>query len=166
MCFIGDYDWTAAVVEQQERTAEKPITCMECYRKIQPGKTYRDIYQQEHEECHTCYECECNCPKDADGDCIECCCEKPAFGNTYDYCRCMECDKFLQAIEASELAAGCALSESRPPLGEMTESIQELGADEARRYVQQAAKQFPELVPSGYLGWLWRKKFSWLNRRR
>src|SRR6185436_18288273 len=129
------------------------------------GQITHHIYQQEHEECRRCSEGECECvgsrndeddPQDHD-----CKCAEPNFGETFDYDRCDDCHKFLCAIEAAEIDAGCKPYEARPSLCGMIENITNAdnSMDEAKRYFKKARSMFPELVASKYLAWLWRKMF-------
>ncbi len=153
MCFTNnDYDWIANVTEESTATASKDIKCDECRRTIPAGVAYHHIHQQESEWCKDCENGDCECV----GDCCQC--EHPSTGESFDYDRCLDCNKFLQAVENAELAAGCSISDSRPPLGEMRDTIHECKY-EAEKYWRQAAKDYPELVKSGYLGWLWRRTF-------
>ena len=167
MCFYNDdYDWTASVVEQSTGVSIGKL-CDECHLPIPPGATIHHIFMQEHEECHACENGECECPLTADGelscDSKGCQCEKPAFGETFDYDRCDECDKFLRAVEAAEIDEGCEPYEARPGLGGMIEELRNLEGDNevypAKRYFKLAVKMFPELVTSGYLGRLAKRVF-------
>lgn len=157
MCFTNDYDWTAEVFEETERAAEKETRCGECRRKFPPGTVMRHLWMQEHEECSRCSDAECDCPKDADGDCAECKCEEPSLGEEFEYDVCPECDKLLKAVEAAEKEEGCHASESQPPLAQLFEQMRELDKDDVRRYVRKAEGMFPELAASGYLGLVARK---------
>jgi hypothetical protein len=163
MCFLLDCDWHASVVHEEDRTATKEMNCLECSHKIQPGDSYHYVYQQEHEECQACEWAECECPDALDGkdrpQDHECRCEKPNYGESYEYWRCQECSKFLKAVQRAEVDAGCSVYESQPHYEDMIDEISDSGMDEAKRYFKRAAKDFPEIVKSGYLGWLWRKMF-------
>lgn len=154
MCFINDYDWYASVTEKTSYPVEKETRCDECDGIIPVGATVHHIYQQEAEECRACEFGDCQCV----GDCCQC--AKPDPGETFDYDRCQDCHRFLEAVEAAEVEAGCSIYEARPPLGQMTEKINDGGRDEAKKYFKKAAKLHPELVKSGYLGWLWREMFG------
>ncbi len=165
MCFYnGDYDWTAQVVVEQETTTGKR-RCDECFTDIPEGQTARFIGMQEYEECRACDNGDCECPRNADGDPVcqdtGCQCDEPDFGESCDYCRCDNCDKFLKAVQAAELEAGCGLDESLPPLCQMTEHIgRGYGdMDEAKKYFKTALKMFPELKANGHLAKLWNKMF-------
>lgn len=160
MCFYHSYDWTAEVYEESSSPAESATSCHECDEPIPVGATLHSIYMQQYEDCGTCRKGVCECPKDEDGDCPECKCEEPNVGEVEDYWRCDGCHKFLQAVEAAELAAGCPRRAARPLLTGMCEEVSNGGRDEARKYFKQARSQFPELVASGYLGRLWRKMFA------
>lgn len=155
MCFVNDdYDWLAEVVEQSDHVLLAPIKCDECCRVIEIGETVHHIFMQQYEECHRCYEGECECEEE------KCCqCSLPKFGEMSDYDRCQECDKFLQAVENAELEAGCDRRDSRPPLTEMRSAIGDGGIAEAKRYFKMAKRDFPELAKSGYLGRLWKRMF-------
>jgi hypothetical protein len=107
---------------------------------------------EEYEECQACYEGDCECPE---GKC--CACLNPTFGESFDYVRCDACEKFLKAVDIQEADDGCAPSESRPALGEMVNSIQDLGAERAKEYFQRALKDSPEIKV--YLGRLWNRMF-------
>jgi hypothetical protein len=147
MCFWNDdYDWTAEVSEEEEFVASKPTKCQECYRLIPAGETMVHIWMQQYEECHACYDGECECPE---GRCCQC--EEPVFGETFDYHRCQECDKFLMAVEAAEVEEGCARHESRPGLGAMASDIMDGDRENIKRYFKRALRDFPELKASGYL---------------
>ena len=168
ICFYsGDCDWMADVTEEETYPSDGKTKCMECWRVIPEGQDVHHTYFQEHEECHACYDGECECPARDDGDkvCVDgdCKCEHPSFGETSTYDRCQDCDKFLKAIEASEIDEGCKPHESRPQLGVMVEELRNLEGDNevypAKRYFKRAVKMFPELVASGYLGMMARKVF-------
>jgi hypothetical protein len=145
MCFVNSYDWYAQTVERSTSVVAKERQCMECHRIMTAGQTTHCIHMEEHEECQVCLNKECSCRKD------ECCeCSSPDFGETYDYERCEECHKFLEAVEAAELEAGCSLNESRPALESMMDELIE--ADDRERYFVKALEMFPELMV--YLDWL------------
>jgi hypothetical protein len=152
MCFIDhDYDWVADIQEETTITSDKPIRCEECGRIIEPGNLVHHIWQQEHEECHG-------------GDCdpipgsYEC--DAPDYGESAQYDCCHDCHEFLDAVEASELEAGCRRSEARPSLCGMVIEISEMPRHEARRYWFKAGWMFPALRASGYLDWLWERMFG------
>lgn len=156
MCFYhDDYDWIAQVSEEDELVATKPTKCAECRRVVQVGDTLDHIFMQQYEECRTCYDGTCECE---DGKCCQC--PEPRFGETSNYYRCEECSKFLDAVQEAEQEAGCNYTEARPGLETMIDDIRGGGIDEAKRYWKAAAKLSPELVRSGYLGWLWRRMFT------
>lgn len=158
MCFLNECDWYATVVERTQKAAEKQVTCDECCRKIAVGGLVHRIHMQECEYCKACENGFCDCPEE------ECCkCEDPNLGETFDYRCCDDCHRFLEAVEAAEVEAGCHRNEARPGLGSMKEEINNGGMDEAKRYWKQATQMFPDLVKSGYLGWLWRKIFEKLD---
>lgn len=157
MCFINEAEWAAQVSEKTKQTAVMAIKCDECRRQISMGAEYVHIYMQEAECCVACENGDCDC--DLEGEC--CKCDEPDYGQSFDYDCCLECDKFLQAIEAAEIKAGCSQYEARPMLTEMIEALQEGDEFTERRYVQEALRMFPELKQSGYLGWLWRKMFGY-----
>jgi hypothetical protein len=162
MCFINDnYDWIAEVWEESTETATKPVRCQECREQIPVGGTLHCIHMQEHEECHRCFgdhfdeddeRCPCSALKDRYGACTECKCEKPDFGESEDYWRCENCDKFLNAVESAEVEAGCSTHEARPGLGMMLEDIINGDRHGAKRYFKTALAMYPELKASGYLG--------------
>lgn len=159
MCFVNEPDWYASINEWTEYLAEKETRCDECHCRIQPGELVHHLFQQEHEECHACENCECECP-DVDDFCHECKCEKPNFGEDFTYDRCDGCHKFLEAIEESEIEAGCKSWEARPHLCGMLEEIREGDNDdhrEAKRYWKKAREMFPELMESGYLKRIWKQ---------
>jgi hypothetical protein len=160
MCFYNDdYDWIARVVEHADTTATKQTKCDECGSTIPVGANMHTIHMAESEGgCVTCERGDCECADDCDSG-ERCQCETPNYGETFDYERCEGCEKFLRAVEASEVAAGCARHHAQPRLTEMTEEINEGGMCEAKRYFKTARAMFPELVTSGYLGMLWRKMF-------
>lgn len=167
MCFYNDdYDWTAAVCEEDKRTASKPVRCMECRRLIPVGGAVVHVFLRQHEACKNCDE-ELREEWDDDyegGPLTPCADGKHDYGETYDYDRCEDCDQFLQAVQTAELEAGCRLNESRPPLEFMVEYIAEAGIEEARKYFKKARDLFPCLKESGFLGWLWRKMFNHVLR--
>ncbi|MDE2100919.1 MAG: hypothetical protein KGL39_26975, partial [Patescibacteria group bacterium] len=152
MCFFNDADWYAEVYEEVISKAEKDFACEECGANVSAGEEYRYIFMQENEDT----ECEfCEKGKERDGTkCLECNgtgSRDP--GETFEYARCMECDRFLQAIEAAEIEEGCSRDEARPRLNYLREDIRE--ADPVpmlRRYIKKAIEMFPELKKSGYLG--------------
>jgi hypothetical protein len=153
MCFLNEGDWTASLVEKQDTIAQKETSCDECCTKICVGDPLHTVYMQEHEECGRCDNGECECDK--------CCqCPEPDIGETFSYECCDQCHKFLQAVENAELEAGCDRSDSRPSYGAMHEEIRDGGAHEAKKYYTHAARDFPELVQSGYLKELWQEMFA------
>jgi hypothetical protein len=156
MCFVNDdCDWYASICEKTAAPANEVTRCDECHRKIQPGETVHHIFMQQYEECHACDVAECECEERGK----ECCaCDKPIFGETFDYDRCDECEKFLEAVQAAELEEGCSQYESQPDLGDMLSSIREVGASEAKRYYKAAMRLHPTLKP--HLVKLWRGLFS------
>lgn len=154
MCFLADYDWYAQVCEQSERVVETPTKCNECGRIVQPGEKMHHVWMQQYEECHNCDCGECACNLDASGQCPE-----PEFGETFDYDRCEQCDKFLSAVQHAEEDEGCQGVEARPGLGSMMNDICDGGRSDAKRYFQRAARDYPELKASGYLGRLWNRMF-------
>jgi hypothetical protein len=159
MCFYTDCEWYASISEESTTTATKEKVCNECYRKIKVGQPIYTLHQQEHELCQACEMGECECPENE--ELHDCQCDRPAFGETFDYLRCWDCHLFLECVEKAELAAGCPIDTARPSLCGMTEDIGRANGDmdDAKRYFKVAAKTYPELVKSGYLGWLWRKLF-------
>lgn len=160
MCFYNDYDWTAdVVVDRIENEGKEPppldqggqhFKCEECGALILAGSPHRYIYQQEHECCQN-EDCgiytDDELGEDEEGDCR---CDKPDLGETFTYRRCMECDKFLTAVERAEHDEGCARDESRPSLGGMICEIQELERVARARYFRRARRDFPELLTTGY----------------
>lgn len=160
MCFWeGDYDWVATVAEWSEGQANGATRCDECHRDIPEGATVHRLFMQEHEECRTCCDGECECPKDEDGDCPVCCCPDPDFGESQDYGRCEDCHAFLRAVEAAEIEEGCKPHEARPRLTSMVEDIREAGRLwERKRYLKKAVAMFPDR--KAYLAWLWRERLS------
>ena len=162
MCFLDhDYDWYASVSERSTVTLEKPTQCQECRRMMQSGETAHHVYMQEAEECVDCEHGDCECGWNDEAGTFRCCkCPEPSVGNTFDYDCCVECDKFLQAVEAAEIDAGCAISDALPPLTEMMEAIMNGDMDDAKRYFKKAVAMWPELKASGYLGRLWRDMFG------
>lgn len=160
MCFLSECDWYAEEQEEYGLTHAGPWRCDECGRTFPAGVWFTHIFLGEHEHCQTCSEGDCKCPRGSDGYCGGCECPDPDLGESFDYDRCRECSLFLEGVEAAELAAGCAPSESRPSLGAMREEIQSQGAAEAKKYYQHAARLHPELVAGGYLKRLWRGLFG------
>jgi hypothetical protein len=159
MCFYNDdYDWRAELIQRQDGVADKPVACYECGDKIKPGQFVHHIYMQEHED----ERCEwCDDGKTSDGTECQDCDGKGVRGpgQTYDYDRCQNCHKFLQAVESAELEAGCSSYEATPSLEGMIEEIRNSDADEAKRYFKKALRLFPELKRGGYLGRLWNRMF-------
>lgn len=157
MCFYNGCDWTASIVEKSDTVASKATRCDECGAAIDDGAFIHTVYMQEAEECLRCDNGECTCEED------KCCqCEKPDIGETFDYTQCEGCHKFLEAVKAAEIEAGCNEYTSRPAY---TAMIDDIGCcngdrDEAKRYFKKARVMFPELVTTGYLGKLWRRMFS------
>lgn len=160
MCFYqGDCDWYASITEQSDSLATTQKKCDECGRTIKIGDPVHHVFM--HETCQACENGDCDCHVRFDGDDHECQCKEPIFGETFDYDRCQDCSDFLDVVEKAELEAGCRQSESRPPYTSMIEDIGRPNGDrdDAKRYFKKAAKIHPNLVESGYLGWLWRKMF-------
>lgn len=157
MCFVAcnDYDWCASVVEWSDGHADGKEKCDECRAAPAAGAFVRRLYQQEHEECRICHPDGEDTPpgvSENDGHAHD-------YGESCDYVRCENCHKFLEAVKAAEIEAGCAPYESRPMLWMMHEDIRNGGADEAKKYWKKAAKMYPELVESKWLGRLWRRLF-------
>lgn len=163
MCFVNDEcEWHATVVEKFISIGEEPTQCMECRRDFSVGTTFHCTYMQEDDECGACRDGDCECP---DGDCEcpdeDCCsCDEPDYGMTFDYKRCDDCEKYLDAVEKAELAAGCGRDEARPPYEMMIEYIRNGGVSEAKKYFIEAVKRYPELKTSGYLAFLWWRMFA------
>lgn len=157
MCFVSNAEWFAEVYEHSDPVATRPTVCDECCCPIPVGTTYHRIEMQEYEQCRACLDGDCECPRDADGDCAECKCEKPSLGESHTYERCTGCHLFLQAVEEAEKEAGCKAHESRPDLDCMIESLSEGDERELLRYFKKATVMHPELRESGYLAILWRK---------
>ena len=154
MCFVhDDYDWIAMVNEEADEVATRPMKCDECDAAISAGQFMHTIHQQESEWCKDCENGDCECA-------VECCeCERPNLGESFDYVRCEQCDKFLRAVEAAEIEQGCDEDTARPGLP-MWDDLQGGGRLDAKRYWKKARSMFPELVASGYLGKLWRRMFG------
>lgn len=164
MCFVHDYDWRAELVERGSHATESGTSCHECYARIGPGETIHTLWMQEHEECQACENGDCACLKNHDD--AGCQCEEPVHGESFDWQCCDNCYKFLQAVEAVEVEAGCHRSEARPALTAMIEEVsgsnsvgREEAMPEARKYFKKAIALFPELKASGYLGKLWKRMF-------
>ena len=156
MCFINECGWCAEINEEADEIALEKTRCNECDRIIPSGDFMHTIHQQEFEECQACANGECDC-HEVDDSCCQC--EEPDYGETFDYVRCLQCDRFLKAVEAAEIKAGCSINEARPLMPRMIEDISDGGRQEARKYFKMARVMFPELVASGYLGDLWRRMF-------
>lgn len=153
MCFVAcDYDWTASVVVDTDEPAKKKTHCDECGADIQVGEMLHHKSFQEHEECRVCHPDGEESPPDLEE-------HEHEFGETSDYDRCDSCDKFLQAVEAAELEAGCSKYDSRPNLAYMIEDIRNGDMDDAKRYWKKAVVMFSELKASGYLAKLWQVCF-------
>lgn len=155
MCFISEPDWYASIANLGVEPVGAPTRCAECGEVIPVGGIVHTIELIEWEECRRCEDGECDC---GDGEC--CRCAEPDFGETFRTRHCDSCHKFLEAIRAAEIDAGCPFDESQPNLGEMRQAIRDAGRDESERYFTRAAALFPELVASGYLGRLWRSIFG------
>lgn len=147
MCFWNECDWHAQVVEHDDEVLDRDIKCFECRRTIKAGQLTHCVFMQEREECRECDE-------------VDCTCGEKAFGETYHCRSCDECFKFLNAVSAAEIAAGCNVSESRPSYEGMIEEISNSGMDEAKKYFKRALVTFPELKTSGYLKWFWKEMFA------
>lgn len=146
MCFYQpDCDWYASVHEETTVAAAKPTRCRECDVMVPIGGIVHHIYLQEAEECKECQNGYCEC----EGEC--CKCPEPSYGEEFDYDRCDDCHKFLEAVATAEKEAGCGPHESRPMLEQMIEDIQGGGSDEADKYFLVAERDYPELESSGYL---------------
>lgn len=162
MCFYNDdCEWVAQVQEETSKPATKPIKCNECGAIIPVGSVVHHVFMQEHEECNACYSGECSCPLDvfevpscSEGNCQ---CAKPAFGETFAYDRCDECERFLRIIQEVEIEDGCPPYESRPMLCDMIESLQQA---DSKRYFRRAIKDDRSLQKSGYLGRIGKLVFS------
>jgi len=139
MCFVNDdYDWYAEESSRTTVTATSPHFCCECGFQIDIGEEYELLRLQQYEECRLCYDGECSCLPD------QCCqCPAPAFGETSEYVTCLNCTKFLRAVEAAEVESGCHPNEARPHLGQMDSDIRDGGMDEAKKYFQPPATLFP-----------------------
>ena len=158
MCFYhdGDYDWLARVHETDTVVANKPVKCLECYRRIPLGRPYTHIEMREWECCKVCdpdtraeardYDSS-GAPEDepivpcAEGQCD--------FGESDEHRICEECEKFLTAIQRVEEDDGCTGSETRPAYSELREAMWE--SDHAQKYIDRARTDSPELAMSGYL---------------
>jgi len=140
MCFYNDYDWYADVNDITEGETDEKQECHECGLVIHPGEWRRQVYQQEHEECHVC-EFE-DGPPCGDGN--------HDYGETYFYVCCRTCANILKAIEVSEAEAGCPPDARQPAYGELQETLWE---DREGRYVRRAVEMFPglqsNLIPVG-----------------
>ena len=143
MCFYNDCDWYAEVVTTTEKKLTYRMMCDECRRAHDVGDTLKIHEMQEYEDCHRCYEGEC------------CQCAEPDYGEFASYNQCEDCEKFLAAVGAAEVEAGCGSDESLPVPTEMKEAIQEGGKEEAEKYWVKAKAMYPQLIESGYLDWLW-----------
>ena len=147
MCFYNDdYDWIARQIEEEDRVEDRDCRCLECRQKIPAGTELHYVYMQEYEECQACEngECACNDGEPVD-DSHECRCDKPDFGSVYEYRRCLNCHRLLQAIEDVELERGCRHHEARPMLEQMQESLQEMGWSDARPYLDTCLAKHPEM---------------------
>ena len=153
MCFVNDdCDWTASVVQEADTVATGQVMCDECSANIGIGEFVHTIHMEESEWCKDCENGDCACV----GECCQC--KTPNLGETFDYLRCEQCDKFLKAIEAAEIEEGCSEDTARPMLP-MWDDIQGMGRGDAKRYWKKAKEMFPEMVASGHLGKLWRMAF-------
>jgi hypothetical protein len=164
MCFYqsDDYDWFATINELSDVILDKPRHCTECGRSMKAGEPAVHLFQQEHEECDCCYgdSGPCDCPKNEDDECIECKCEEPNFGESCEDWQCLECNKFLKAIEQVETDEKCPPNERQPAWGQMVDSIREFEREDAIKYFRKAYKMYPELKASGYLKRMWARMFD------
>ena len=150
MCFYAaEAEWFATISDEKEIVLDKDRKCMECRAVMPAGSTVFYLHQQEHEECQGCDNLECKCDY-----------EEPCFGEVYDYYCCLNCRKFLEAVEAAEIDAGCERSDSRPSYEGMMDEIREGRAGEALKYWRKAKKMYPELKANGYLARLWSMLFA------
>lgn len=147
MCFYtDDCDWIASHTEEENRTEDKDRRCLECGTKIPAGQELHRIYLQEHEDCQACEYGECVCAGDEPiEESHDCRCEKPDFGQDYEYRRCLNCDRLLQVIEDVELSRGCRSWESRPMLEQMRESLQQMDWSDAKAYFDACRVKHPEM---------------------
>lgn len=124
------------------------------------GSISFNVYQQEHEDCQACGDGNCECPLDAEGDCIECVCDPVDFGNTFEMHWCHNCEAVLKGIEAFELAQGCKEGTRRPPCGELMDMLWDLRHDNVSKYIEMAVHLTPDLKNSEYLAKLNQKLFG------
>lgn len=148
MCFYSDdCDWTARHSEEEENQVEDTDhRCQECGAVVPAGQPLHWIYLQEYEECQACAYGECACggdePIEVGHDCQ---CEKPDLGQDYEYRRCLNCHRLLQCVEDVELERGCRLSESRPLLEQMCESLQQMDWSDAKAYFDACRSKHPDM---------------------
>lgn len=147
MCFYtDDYDWIAQHIEAENRTEDVPRRCLECRRMIPAGTELHHVFARQYEECQACENGECACN---DGEPIEeshdCQCEKPDLGQDYEYRRCLDCHRLLQAIEDVELARGCRHHESRPMPEQMRDSLGQMDWSDAKPYFDACLAKHPEM---------------------
>ena len=145
MCFVNDYDWSAEVSDHLAIVEEEDCRCEECGRTIPPGEWHEYVWQREYECCQFC--------NDRDVDDCEC-----DYGETYECRTCRDCCRFRDAVQATELAEGCAAYEALPPYGLLWEGVQEIGVRESAKYARTFLRMHPGQKP-----WLvekWREMFS------
>jgi len=136
MCFYNHCEWYASICETDTaRTSAHPVACDECGRAIPPGTPYTHVFMQEHED---------EGPDDEDEGPDD---ESEEFdpGETFDYDRCGDCSRLLDAVGAEEVSRGCHAYESRPPLTAMQEQIGDLDPADRRAYRVRALAMFPDM---------------------
>ena len=156
MCFRKSYEYTYEYTDAGFTSDDVDTTCQECERTMPAGAQHWYFHGQECELCQTCGHDDSR----EDEDDVICECEEPDYGNVDGVIVCMDCHRFLQAVEAAEIGAGCSHEDAAPYLTRMVESIRDMGREEAERYWTKARETATDLQASGYLDWLHAKVFK------
>ena len=144
MCFYNeDCEWTASITDVTEGIADTAVKCDECCKPIAPGEWRRHVYQQEYEDCQTCENDECECLTFRGME-HRCQCDKPNYGETFDYDCCERCNKVIRAVEEREKREGCPSYAQRPALMGLWDEVGD--HDDAEEYAKAAIAMFPELA--------------------
>lgn len=161
MCFYApdDYDWTASVSEESDTVAPEQTFCDECGDTVLAGDFLHTLHMREVEEggCRDCEDGGCECE---DGKCCQC--DPPEPGETFDYERCYNCHRFLEAVHLTETKAGCPDHSARPQVGAMIDDISSGNLEESEKYFAEARVLFPDMEASGFLARIW--KSMWFDR--
>ncbi len=146
MCFTHRYDWWPEVEEQDHAAKlDHPAMCDECERQIPAGQPHYFLFQQEHDETWWLP------PAERDEDYHGPAAEEFDPGENDEYRRCRDCSRLIEAIRASEEAAGCKGISTVPMLLRLMDAMH----DEGDRYAAMAREMFPPgtslALPEDYL---------------